>query len=153
MFHTPAHKQTAPRNSKDITLNDYIQRKYPEELPKDLSSQPKKGSFEAVFGHLGLTPDEVGNLVMRLRDEVGRLNALVGPGGTGLGELERINDDLCYENERLRKTIGVSVLDYQDDDALRFVQRVLESDAPQADRQAARDMIVEIRTRLRRSAA
>ena len=36
MFHTPAHKQTSSRNSKDITLNDYIQRKYPQELPKDL---------------------------------------------------------------------------------------------------------------------
>ena len=53
----------------------------------------------------------------------------------------------------VRHHVGMTVLDYQDDNALRFVQRVLESDAPQADRKAARDMIVEIRTRLRRSAA
>jgi hypothetical protein len=44
---------------------------------------------------------------------------------------------------------GMTVLDIQDDDALRFIQRVLESDAPEADRNAARDKIVEIRTRVR----
>jgi hypothetical protein len=44
---------------------------------------------------------------------------------------------------------GMTVLDIQDDDALRFIQRVLESDAPEADRTAARDKIVEIRTRVR----
>jgi len=32
-----------------------------------------------------------------LQDEVGRLNALAGPSGKGLGELERINDDLLAE--------------------------------------------------------
>jgi hypothetical protein len=44
---------------------------------------------------------------------------------------------------------GMTVLDTQDDDDLRFVQRVLESDAPAADRQAARDMVFGIRTRVR----
>jgi hypothetical protein len=39
-------------------------------------------------------------------------------------------------------------IDYNDDDALRFVQRVLESDAPGADKKAARDRVVEIRTRV-----
>jgi hypothetical protein len=48
--------------------------------------------------------------------------------------------------------VGMTVLDYEDDIALRFVQRVLESDATSDDRKAARDMIVEIRTRLRKSA-
>lgn len=56
-------------------------------------------------------------------------------------------------DRHVRPHVGMTVLDYQDDDALRFVQRVLESDAPQGDRKTARDMIVEIRTRLRRAAA
>jgi hypothetical protein len=47
----------------------------------------------------------------------------------------------------------MTVLDLQDDDALRFVQRVLESDATEADREAARQMIIEIRTRLRKGEA
>jgi hypothetical protein len=46
-------------------------------------------------------------------------------------------------------TGGMNAIDLSDDDSLRFVQRVLESDAPEADRQAARDMIVGIRTRVR----
>lgn len=46
----------------------------------------------------------------------------------------------------------MTVLDYKDDAALRFVQRVLESDATVSDRNAARDTIVNIRTRLRRTA-
>lgn len=45
---------------------------------------------------------------------------------------------------------GMTVLDYQDDDSLRFIQRVLESDAPEADRATAKDMVVSIRKRLRR---
>lgn len=42
----------------------------------------------------------------------------------------------------------MSEIDIADDDALRFVQRVLESNAPESDRKAARDMIVAIRTRV-----
>jgi hypothetical protein len=45
-------------------------------------------------------------------------------------------------------TGGMTATDISDDDALRFVQRVLESDAPESDRLAARDMIVGIRTRV-----
>ena len=41
-------------------------------------------------------------------------------------------------------------IDLHDDSALRFIQRVLESDAPQQDRKKARDMIVAIRTRIRK---
>ncbi len=33
----------------------------------------KKGSFEAVFGHLDMTPDDVGNLVIALQNEVANL--------------------------------------------------------------------------------
>jgi hypothetical protein len=44
---------------------------------------------------------------------------------------------------------GMTAIDMQDDDNFRFVQRVFESDAPESDRQAARDMIVGIRTRVR----
>jgi hypothetical protein len=43
----------------------------------------------------------------------------------------------------------MTVIDIQDDDALRLIQRVLESDAPEADRKAARDKIVQLRTRVR----
>lgn len=46
----------------------------------------------------------------------------------------------------------MTVIDIADDDALRFVQRVLESDAPEADRLAAREMITGIRTRVRKVA-
>jgi hypothetical protein len=43
----------------------------------------------------------------------------------------------------------MTVIDIADDDALRFVQRVLESDSPESDRLAAREMITGIRTRVR----
>lgn len=59
------------------------------------------------------------------------------------------------EVDSLRKDADnrMTVIDIADDDALRFVQRVLESQAPEADRQSARDMIVAIRTRFRRNSA
>lgn len=63
-----------------------------------------------------------------------------------------IYDELLSEIEaELAKpeSIGMTVLDIQDDDAMRFIQRVLESDAPEEDRKAAREMIVGIRTRVR----
>lgn len=44
-------------------------------------------------------------------------------------------------------------IDYNDDDALRFVQRVLESDAPLSDIRDARNMVVEIRTRVLKARA
>jgi hypothetical protein len=44
----------------------------------------------------------------------------------------------------------ITEIDIADDDALRFVQRVLESNAPESDRAAARDMVVAIRTRVRK---
>ena len=47
----------------------------------------------------------------------------------------------------------MSEIDIADDDALRFIQRVLESDAPEQDRRAARDMVVAIRTRVRKEYA
>lgn len=49
----------------------------------------------------------------------------------------------------VRSHVQMTVLDYKDDDALRFVQRVLEGYSTVSDREAARDMIVDIRTRLR----
>jgi hypothetical protein len=56
-----------------------------------------------------------------------------------------------YSQDELAKpeSIGMTVLDIQDDDSLRFIQRVLESDAPESDRKAAREMIADIRTRVR----
>jgi hypothetical protein len=45
----------------------------------------------------------------------------------------------------------ITVLDLEDDDSLRFIQRVLESESTPEDKQAARDMVVAIRTRLRSS--
>ena len=61
-------------------------------------------------------------------------------------------ESLAIEREieaALAQPEAMTDIDIQDDDALRFVQRVLESDAPEADRQAARDMVVGIRTRVR----
>lgn len=50
--------------------------------------------------------------------------------------------------------VSMSEIDLQDDDALRFAQRVLESsDAPESDRKAARDTLVAIRTRVRKARA
>lgn len=49
--------------------------------------------------------------------------------------------------------VPMTEIDFQDDDALRFAQRVLESDAPVSDRKAARDMLVAIRTRVRKAHA
>lgn len=57
---------------------------------------------------------------------------------------------------RVRQNVAYSamtVLDIAGDDALRFVQRVLESESTPTDRAAARELIVEIRTRLRRATA
>ena len=48
---------------------------------------------------------------------------------------------------------AMSEIDYADDDALRFVQRVLESDAPPEDRKKARDMLAAIRTRVLKARA
>jgi hypothetical protein len=61
-------------------------------------------------------------------------------------------DNLCKKIEaELAKPepSGMTAQDIRDDDALRFIQRVLESDAPDTDRKEARDKIVEIRTRVR----
>lgn len=49
--------------------------------------------------------------------------------------------------------VPMTVLDIADDDALRFVQRVLESNAPESDRNAARQMVSDIRTRVRQTAS
>lgn len=46
---------------------------------------------------------------------------------------------------------GMTVLDIADDDVLRFAQRVLEGAATEQDRQAARDGLVAIRTRVRKA--
>lgn len=42
----------------------------------------------------------------------------------------------------------MSEIDRDDDDSLRFVQRVLESNASDEDRRKAREMVVAIRTRV-----
>jgi hypothetical protein len=48
---------------------------------------------------------------------------------------------------------GMTALDVEDDNSLRFIQRVLESDAPEQDRSAALDMVREIRVRVRKTNA
>lgn len=45
---------------------------------------------------------------------------------------------------------GMTVIDIDDDNALRFIQRVLESNASDKDRMDARNMIISIRTRIRK---
>ena len=48
---------------------------------------------------------------------------------------------------------AMAEIDYTDDDALRFIQRVLESNAPEADIRDARNMVVGIRTRVLKARA
>jgi hypothetical protein len=67
----------------------------------------------------------------------------------------QVGEDAIEELRQIKAALaqpdngGMAAIDISDDDSLRFVQRVLESDAPEADRMAARDMIVGIRTRVR----
>ena len=61
----------------------------------------------------------------------------------------KAHDAALIEKIKAQKS-GMTVMDIQDDDSLRFVQRVLESDAPEVDRQRAIAMIVDIRTRVRK---
>jgi hypothetical protein len=44
-------------------------------------------------------------------------------------------------------------IDIEDDEALRYIQRVLESDAPREDRDRAAQMVRDIRTRVRKAYA
>ena len=63
-------------------------------------------------------------------------------------------DYKCAPFERnVMRHDDMTVLDIADDDALRFVQRVLESEATPKDRLLALEMIVKIRTRMRRTSA
>ena len=48
---------------------------------------------------------------------------------------------------------AMAEIDYTDDDALRFIQRVLESNAPESDIRDARNMVVRIRTRVLKARA
>ena len=48
---------------------------------------------------------------------------------------------------------AMAEIDYTDDDALRFIQRVLESNAPESDIRDARNMVVGIRTRVLKARA
>ena len=59
------------------------------------------------------------------------------------------HEQFLAENERMKTVPTMTVMDIQDDDSLRFIQRVLESNAPETDRQCAIAMIVNIRTRKR----
>jgi len=51
------------------------------------------------------------------------------------------------------KAVQMTEIDIADDDALRFIQRVLESNAPYEDRKRAHDMVIAIRTRVRKAYA
>jgi hypothetical protein len=48
------------------------------------------------------------------------------------------------------KAVPMTEVDIADDEALRFIQRVLESSAPQEDRDRAAQMVRDIRTRVRK---
>lgn len=48
------------------------------------------------------------------------------------------------------KAVPMTEIDLADDDSLRFIQRVLESNAPESDRKAALEMVYAIRRRLRK---
>lgn len=44
-----------------------------------LAERTRKGSFHAVFGHLEMTPDEVGNWLIQLQDRIAALEAANQP--------------------------------------------------------------------------
>lgn len=48
------------------------------------------------------------------------------------------------------KVIPMPEIDIADDEALRYIQRVLESDAPREDRDRAAQMVRDIRRRVRK---
>ena len=51
-------------------VGEYI-RTFPERFAAPIRrTRPKKGSFEAVFGHLDMTPDDVGNWIIELKAEI-----------------------------------------------------------------------------------
>lgn len=49
------------------------------------------------------------------------------------------------------KAAPMTEIDLADDDALRFIQRVLESEAPREDRDRAAQMVRDIRRRVRKA--
>ena len=53
----------------------------------------------------------------------------------------------------MAKAVPMTEIDIADDEALRFIQRVLESDAPREDRDRAAQMVRDIRTRVRKAYA
>lgn len=53
-----------------------------EEILVSLAASAKKGSWEAVFGHLG-TPDEVGNQHIALRDALEQIYEIAHHKSTG----------------------------------------------------------------------
>lgn len=62
---------------------------------------------------------------------------------------EKLRTILALHPDRV--AAPMSEIDIEADDSLRFVQRVLESDAPKEDRQSARDMVVGLRKRVRKA--
>jgi hypothetical protein len=51
------------------------------------------------------------------------------------------------------QAVPMTEIDIADDEKLRFIQRVLESDAPESDRRAALQMVYDLRTRVRKAYA
>jgi hypothetical protein len=70
-----------------------------ERIPSNLVSKLRE------FHWYGPPVKGIDALLNEAADEVERLNALAGPSGKSLGELEAINDSLLEENERLRGSV------------------------------------------------
>ena len=57
-----------------------------------------KGTYEAVFGHLGMTPDEIGNRMIALQDA---LETLTGMAESFPSELHAKHPDVVAARELL----------------------------------------------------
>jgi len=64
-----------------------------------------------------------------------------------------IDDGVRKNPEKATGSGEMTTQELADDDALRFIQRVLESSAPESDRKAARNMALEMRMRFRQAIA
>lgn len=98
------------------------------------------------------TPEEAGlpPLTPMLREALLGLAARIDyaygdPIAIGVEAADAIRAALAAQQQR--QAAPIDWMQY--DDELRFVQRVLESQAPEADRKAAREMILRIRTSIR----
>ena len=96
--------------------------------------------------------DRAATELRRLHAEAERLRAGLTKANSQAEHFEREWYLRGDEVERLQ-AVGMTEIDIADDDALRFVQRVLETNAPEADRLDARAKVSAIRTRVLKARA